>query len=121
VTINLVLILNHFSKSISQLVIRKVYLIFIILVIIINFKTINNNFKKTLINLDHWKYELKYYIARDRAYIFEENFSDKDKQFKKFLSLEELKFGNPIEIIRPDINDIDLLISIYFKLKSKYN
>lgn len=117
ITLNFLFFLINFKKNNMDLVIKKSFILFAVTIFILNYELVKNNYYKTVKNIETYQYELKYYINREAKYIFEENF--KKKELKKFLTLDELKYGSPNDIIRPDINDIDLLISIYFKLKNK--
>lgn len=100
----------------------KIFLIFIILFLVFNYKKtismpkiIINNFSQTIINFQNFNNELEEYFENQDKYVLEEEFNEK----KTFYEFSFLKAGNVFKIMRPDINDPDFWLAFYFYLENK--
>ena len=112
--LNFIVAINLFEKYFNKFKlfnIKYIYILFF-LIFIFNINVFFNNINKTRMFFDNYSLELNRYLNREVEYIFEENF-DKSKKF--FLSFDEIKKGNINKILRPDINDPEFILSLYYK------
>lgn len=117
---NYLLIINSIKqlKKIKILFNFNFYSVFFIFFVLIFFKFTFKNFDKTFFQLNNFQYELSNYINRKNKYIMEENFNP---NLKKFYKLSELQKMSLKDINRPDINDPEFLMVIFFELRKINN
>ena len=118
IVLNFIVAINLFEKYFNKFKlfnIKYIYILFF-LIFIFNINVFFNNINKTRMFFDNYSLELNRYLNREVEYIFEENF-DKSKKF--FLSFDEIKKGNINKILRPDINDPEFILSLYYKASKK--
>ena len=108
-----------FKKKIFYL---KIIIIFIIIFCSFNYKKtilvpkiLVNNLLQTFKNFKDYDKELETYFKSPDKYVMEENFNEK----KTYYNFNFLKKGNAMKIVRPDINDPDFWLALYFHLSSK--